>query len=186
MAGFRRIYDRIISTVLVWMLMLLLAIMSLQIILRYVFGASLIWAEESCRYLLIWVSFLAVTLAYERGEVAMVPMLRDALSRSAGLALAMLSNVLALILLAVLIYYGVIYAERLGSSPIPALQFLFGDLFGPHFPVPTMFWVYIALPIGLLMFAIRLLVDIGLYARMMNTGQRAADLRHIAELDGHP
>lgn len=186
MSKLRHAFDLVLSSALIGMLMILLAIMTTQVVLRYGFSSSLIWAEEVSRYLLIWVSFLAAVQAYERGEIASVPMLRDALPRKAGLALAMFANACGVLLLIVLVRYGVIYAERLGGAPIPAMQFLLGDLFGPEFPVPTVYWVYIALPIGLSMLGIRLAVDIILYARMIATGEKAADLRAPNETEGAP
>jgi len=185
MLALRRYLDLALSTILIWMLIVLLTVMTLQIVLRYGFSMSLIWAEEVCRYLLVWVSFLAAVLAYERGEIASVPMLRDALPPRPGLALAILANLLGIVLLSVLVYYGFVYASRLGSSPIPAMKFLLGDLFGPDFPVPTVFWVYVALPVGLALFALRLAMDIVLYARMFGTGERASDLRLSTEIEAH-
>lgn len=185
MRRLRRLFDQILSTALVWMLIVLLAVMTAQIVLRYGFSTSLIWAEEVCRYLLIWVSFLAAILAYERGEIASVPMLRDALPRVWGLVLAMMANLAGIVLLVVLIRMGLSYAGRMGSAPIPALQFLLGDLLGPGFPAPSVYWVYIALPVGLGLFALRLAADIVLYARMIGTGERAADLRAIPEPEAH-
>jgi TRAP-type C4-dicarboxylate transport system permease small subunit len=185
MLALRRVFDAVVSTILIWMLIVLLAVMTVQIVLRYGFSSSLIWAEEVCRYLLVWVSFLAAMLAYERGEIASVPMLRDALPRRAGLALAMLANACGIVLLTVLVWYGFVYAGRLGSAPIPAMKFLLGDVFGPDFPAPSMYWVYIALPVGLSLFAFRLATDIVLYAGMMTTGGRAADLRDAGELEVH-
>lgn len=185
MIALRRAFDTVVSTILIWMLIVLLAVMTVQIVLRYGFSSSLIWAEEVCRYLLVWISFLAAMLAYERGEIASVPMLRDALPRRAGLALAILANALGIVLLLVLVGYGFVYAGRLGSAPIPAMKFLLGDMFGADFPVPTMYWVYISLPIGLVLFALRLATDIVLYARMMSTGEHAADLRDASEIEVH-
>ena len=185
MLAMRRFFDAVVSTILIWMLIVLLAVMTAQIVLRYGFSTSLIWAEEISRYLLVWVSFLAAVLAYERGEIASVPMLRDALPRKAGLWLAIFANALGIVLLCVLVWYGFIYADRLGSSPIPAMGFLLGDLFGAGFPVPTMYWVYIALPIGLALFALRLATDIVLYFQMMKTGGCAADLRDAGEIQVH-
>ncbi|WP_187968918.1 TRAP transporter small permease [Aquibium microcysteis] len=186
MLALRRAFDAVVSRVVVWMLIVLLAVMTTQVVLRYGFSASLIWAEETSRYLLIWVSFLSVVLAYERGEIASVPMLRDALPRRAGLVLAMIANVCGIVLLAVLVWYGLVYANRLGSAPIPAMKFLLGDLFGPAFPTPTMYWVYVALPIGLTILALRLAVDVILYGRMIGTGEYAADLRDGGVPEGHP
>jgi len=185
MLALRRLFDAVVSRILIWMLIVLLAVMTVQIVLRYGFSSSLIWAEEVCRYLLVWVSFLAAILAYERGEIASVPMFRDALPRKAGLVLALFANACGLVLLAVLIWYGLVYANRLGSSPIPAMQFLLGDLFGPGLPIPKVYWVYLALPVGLSLFALRLAVDIILYARMWSTGGYAADLRDAGEIEAH-
>jgi TRAP-type C4-dicarboxylate transport system permease small subunit len=185
MLSLRRAFDAVVSRIVIWMLIVLLLVMTTQVVLRYGFSASLIWAEETSRYLLIWVSFLSAVLAYERGEIASVPLLRDALPRKAGLALAIFANICGIVLLMVVVWYGLVYAGRLGSAPIPAMQFLLGDLFGPDFPIPTMYLVYIALPIGLSMLALRLAVDILLYARMFTTGESAIDLRDAGEPESH-
>ena len=167
---------RAIAVLLGATIAVLLVIMTLQITFRYGFNASLIWAEEVCRHLLIWASFLACFAAYERGEIAAVTMLRDALPNRAGLALAILANILALALLVFLVIYGMSYAERIGSQPIPALGFIFNDL-GTGWPVPAMFWVYLALPVGMALLTLRFLVDIVHYAALLRTGGHAADLR---------
>lgn len=153
----------------------LLGVMSMQIVFRYGFNASLIWAEEACRHLLIWVSFLAAFAAYERGEIAAVTMLRNALPRRAGLALALFANALALGLLAFLVVYGMRYAERIGSQPIPALQFAFDDL-GLGWTVPSMFWVYVALPVGMALLALRIAADMVTCVRLWRSGGHAHDL----------
>lgn len=186
MLTFHRIYTRVLATALVAMLAILLAVMSLQIVLRYGFASSLIWAEETCRYLLVWVSFLGAALAHERGELAAVPILRDALPRAAGLGLAILANLCGIALLVVLAWYGTIYAQRMGGAPIPAMGFLLPDLFGPEVPIPRMVWVYAALPVGLGLLALRLAVDIGHYLYSLRHGGRAADLRDIPPPDAAP
>lgn len=172
-----RLSRHVLGAVIGAIIAVLLAIMVLQIVFRYGFNSSLIWAEEICRYLLIWVSFLAAFAAYERGEIAAVTMLRDLLPRSAGLAAALFCNALGLALLAVLTVYGLSYAERIGSQPIPALGFLFDDLFAGRVGAPAMFWVYLALPVGMGLLAVRLLADMVHYAVMFRDGGHAVDLR---------
>ncbi|MEO3387939.1 TRAP transporter small permease [Mesorhizobium sp. CAU 1741] len=179
MSTLKTAYQHIVGNALVAILTALLLLMGTQIVLRYFFSSSLIWAEEICRYLLIWASFLAVTLAYERGEIASVTILRDALSRTGGLLLSILANLAGIALLVTLVYYGLVYAQRLGSPPIPGLQFLIGDVMGPGWAAPSMFWVYISLPFGLAIFAVRLAVDIVHYVGLILSGGHAGDLRAI-------
>ena len=157
----------------------LLAIMGAQIVFRYGFNSSLIWAEETCRYLLIWVSFLGIALAYERGEIAAIDLLRDPLPPRAGLALAAIVNLLGAILCGVLAFYGYRYASLAGGQPIPALRFLLTDTFGAGASAlaPRFFWVYAALPLGMAILGIRLLIDVATYASLMKSGGRAADIR---------
>ena len=171
------VYRRTMRWLLIATLLALLTIMGLQIVFRYALNASLIWAEEVCRYLLIWVSFLACADAYERGEVAAVNLLRDSLPSRFGLMLAIAVNLLAIVLMAVLVIYGFSYADRVGSEPIPGVRFLLNDLFGSSALAPQMFWVYAALPIGLSLLMVRLMIDIVQYLRLFTRGGTASDLR---------
>jgi TRAP-type C4-dicarboxylate transport system permease small subunit len=42
-------------------------VVTLQIICRYLLGASLTWSEELARYLLVWITFLGAGIAFRRG-----------------------------------------------------------------------------------------------------------------------
>ncbi|MBZ8132428.1 TRAP transporter small permease [Afifella sp. IM 167] len=177
---FHKAFQTVMKGFLVLLIGVLLAVMSLQIVMRYSFNSSLIWAEEVCRYLLIWVSLIAGIFAYEKGEIAAMTLLRDALPKRAALALAIFSNLAAATLCIALVYYGMRYAELVGSQPIPALRFLFEDTFGwPQSTVPSVFWVYFSLPLGMGLMAVRLLVDVVHYLRLMASGGDVGDLRPI-------
>jgi TRAP-type C4-dicarboxylate transport system permease small subunit len=144
------LYMAVIRHALAAIMAVLLAIMILQVFFRYGLNSSLIWAEEICRYLLIWASFLACGIAYARGEIAAIELIDRALPRRAALLLGVFRNVLVLGLLVVLVYYGWRYAELSGRQPVPALGFLLTDLFGYTRPAPvTIFWVYVSVPVGM-------------------------------------
>ncbi len=174
------IYQTTMKGLLVLLIAVLLAVMSLQIVMRYSFNASLIWAEEVCRYLLIWVSLVGCIFAYERGEIAAMTLLRDSLPRRAGLLLAIACNLAGAVLCGVLVWYGIRFAEMVGSQPIPALRFLFEDTFGwPPSTVPAVFWVYVALPLGMALLGVRLMIDVVHYAGLIRSGGSVHDLRGI-------
>ena len=44
-------------------------IMGIQVIARYIFGASLSWSEELTRYIFIWAGFLSVSYRAVCGDV---------------------------------------------------------------------------------------------------------------------
>tara|TARA_Y100000815_G_scaffold275775_1_gene317348 strand:- start:4168 stop:4761 length:594 start_codon:yes stop_codon:yes gene_type:complete len=160
----------------------LLALITVQIVLRYGFNSSLLWAEEACRYLLIWLSFLAVVFALERGEVASLSFLGASLPRIPALLLAAAAALASAILCILLARYGWTYAEFAGRQPIPALRFLFEDVFGPSAPTaPRTFWVYVAVPAGMVLLAVRLLANTVLYLRAIPAGTEVFDV-----LDQHP
>lgn len=180
-AGLRSAYHTAMKAFLVVLIAVLLTVMGLQIVMRYSFNASLIWAEEVCRYLLIWVSLIAGVFAYERGELAAMTLLRDSLPRRPALALAILANLVSAALCLVLVRYGLRFAEMVGSQPIPAFRFLFEDTFGwSAASVPQVYWVYAALPIGMALLAIRLLVDVVHYGVLWARGGSIEDLRPLA------
>lgn len=49
-----------------------LSVMAAQVIFRYVFSDSLIWAEEVARYALVWSSMLGAAVAYRQGALVAV------------------------------------------------------------------------------------------------------------------
>jgi TRAP-type C4-dicarboxylate transport system permease small subunit len=64
MATLRKVLD----TFLVWavciLTVVLLAVMSAQVLWRYVFNDPIYWSEELARYLFVWLTFLAASMAF--------------------------------------------------------------------------------------------------------------------------
>ncbi|MAC77767.1 MAG: hypothetical protein CML66_06855 [Rhodobacteraceae bacterium] len=162
----------------------LLTIMIIQIVLRYGYNASLLWAEEVCRYLLIWLAFLAVPLAFERGEVASLTFVSAHLSRVPALILACVTTVLSLCLCLLLVHYGWRFAEMAGRAPIPALRFILEDIFGDNPPpTPGTFWVYVALPVGMGLLSLRFLGDLVLCLRAIRSGETLEQVLDRAQVE---
>lgn len=177
MTAFHLVFRTSLKTLLVVLMATLLTVMTAQVVMRYGFNSSLLWSEELCRYLLIWSSFLAMIFAFERGEIAALSILANALPRVPALGLAVLGGLLSAAMCAALAYYGYLYAELAGSQPIPALSFILEDLFGSGAPqAPTVFWVYFALPLGMSLLGLRILVDIVRYLRAWAGGRTLQDV----------
>ncbi len=184
MTAFHHAFRAGLKSLLVLLMATLLTVMTAQVIMRYGLNSSLLWSEELCRYLLIWASFLAMIFAYERGEIAALSILANALPRVPALLLAILGGLLSVAMCAALAYYGYIYADLAGSQPIPALSFILEDLFGAGAPeAPHVFWVYFALPVGMSLLGLRICVDIVLYAGALAAGKTLQDL---TEIEGGP
>jgi TRAP-type C4-dicarboxylate transport system permease small subunit len=144
-----RAYHAAMFAALGALMAVLFAVMCVQVFFRYALNDSLIWAEEVCRYLLIWVSFLAVGLAYQRGEVAAMRVLIEALPVRLAAIVAILADGAVLVLLGFITVYGWRYAVFAGGQMIPAADFIWTDLFGGKGPVGlSLFWVYVAVPVG--------------------------------------
>lgn len=177
LSAFHHAFRRGLRALLVALMALLLTVMVAQVIMRYGLNSSLLWSEELCRYLLIWTSFLAMIFAYERGEIAALSILANALPRVPALMLAILGGLLSAAMCVALAWYGYIYADLAGSQPIPALSFILEDLFGAAAPqAPRVFWVYFALPLGMSLLALRIIADIVSFARAWRNGQSLQDL----------
>lgn len=162
----------VLRGVLIAIVSVLLVLMTAQIVMRYGFNASLLWAEELCRYMLIWLGFMGVAVAYERGEVAALTFISNVLSRRPALVLAIFTTALSLAMCLLLVFYGFRFADLAGNSRIPAFRFILDDIFGANAPqAPTVFWVYIALPIGMGLVALRLAADLFLCGSALSNGQ---------------
>ena len=107
-----------------------------QILMRFVLEQPAEWTEVLIRFSLIWMVFLAIPAAFRQGAMVSV----DVLYRWSPPALRrMLDWVVALAALAligIVIWYGWDYAQRGGVQSMAGLESV------------SMFWAYLAMPVG--------------------------------------
>ena len=107
-----------------------------QIITRFVLEQPAEWTEVLIRFSLIWMVFLAIPAAFRQGAMVSVdvlyrwspPALRRVLDWVVALA--------ALALIGIVIWYGWDYAQRGGVQSMAGLESV------------SMFWAYLAMPVG--------------------------------------
>ena len=118
------------------MLALAAALGMFQILMRFVFEQPAEWTEVLIRFSLIWMVFLGIPMAFRQGAMVSVdvlyrwspPRLKRVLDAVVALA--------ALSLVAILIWWGWDYAQRGGVQSMAGLESV------------TMFWAYLAMPVG--------------------------------------
>ena len=125
----------------------IVVIMLVQIVARYIFNSSLIWAEELCRYILVWQTFLLIGIAYHHGELVILDLLSGRVSPRVKLLIRTLATLPVMYFLFLLIQTGIVHAGRFKAQTIPAIDFIWMSLTGNQAHVPV-FWIYVSVPIG--------------------------------------
>lgn len=138
---------------------LIVGIMIAQVFARYVMGDSLIWAEELCRYLLIWQTFLVLGLAYSRGEFVRLDFLPAALPPRGQWILRAVMAVPILAFLLAMAWYGWDFASRFGNQTIPALDFIWTALSGEALGL-SIRYVYVSVTVGLVLMSLHVVADL--------------------------
>lgn len=128
-------------------MLVVVVVMVAQVVARYLLGGSIIWAEELCRYILIWQTFLLIGLAYHQGELVALDLLSHRLSRGSLLALRLVVSLPVWFFLYLMVEHGWVFAGRYSGQTIPAIDFIWQSLTGRTADV-TVFWVYVAVPVG--------------------------------------
>ncbi|WGF87794.1 TRAP transporter small permease [Marinivivus vitaminiproducens] len=148
-----RFYVRLVEAFAGITMAIIVAVMVVQVAARYLLGGSLIWAEELCRYILIWQTFFVLGLAYSRGEFVVLDILPYLLPRPARLILKLVMAVPILAFLAVIASNGFEYASRFQSQTIPALDFIAQSLTGKPLGLPVTY-VYVSVAVGAVLLAL--------------------------------
>lgn len=138
---------------------IIVGVMIAQVFARYVLGGSLIWAEELCRYLLIWQTFLVLGLAYSQGEFVQLDFLSNALSKRNNWIVRAVIAVPILAFLALMAWMGADYASRFDRQTIPAVDFIWESLFGRPLGL-SIGYVYISVSVGMTMLALHVVADL--------------------------
>ncbi len=157
-------YNRILDTIAALLMGGIVVIMTVQVFARYVLNDSLIWAEELCRYLLIWITFLFIGIAFERGQFISVDALPNALTPRGRFYLRLAVTLPVLAFLWLMVTNGYAFATSFSAQTIPAIDFIWMSLTGNPAKV-LIVWVYISVPIGSALLIAHMVVSLVLQGR---------------------
>lgn len=152
-------YGRIMRFLAGTSMLAIVVIMVVQVFARYVLNASLIWAEELCRYILIWQSFLLIGIAYQQGEMIIIDMLTGKVSPRVRFLIRLIVAIPVCYFLYLMVSHGIVYAGRFKAQTIPAIDFIWTSLVGKPAHVPI-FWVYVSVPVGCAILLIHILAGL--------------------------
>ena len=124
----------------------LTAVITLQIVSR-VFFTSVAWTEEVARFLLIWITFLGATLAYQQGRHIAVTILRDALPPVLKRIMTGLALLVVIAFLVTLARIGWQYTEMQSFQKSPSMRLPMNN-------------VYIVMPVASAIMAALSLIDL--------------------------
>jgi len=102
--------DAIIQPVVFAGMAALIGVITLQIISRVMFSA-VGWTEEVARFLLVWITFMAATLAFQRGRHIAVTFAVDALPRRLRQAARIAATLAVLAFMVALVVIGYRYMQ---------------------------------------------------------------------------
>jgi TRAP-type C4-dicarboxylate transport system permease small subunit len=117
-----------------------------QIVFR-VFFKALPWSEELSRYLLVWATFLGSSMAYKRGSHISITFLSDLVPLRVRAVLKILVSILSIVFFLSISYYGYMMIKTLSFQISPGLSL-------------RMQYVYLAIPLSLIIMTIHALADI--------------------------
>ena len=126
--------NRLAEWVLAFLLAVMTAVVGVQIAGRFVFSSSPFWSDEFTRFLLIWVSFLGMSLGVYRGAHPGIDSLIRALPPRLARIGATLGLLLCLLFFAVLVGYGSALAVRTWGQRSVSLEIRMGI---PYLAVPA-------------------------------------------------
>lgn len=150
------LFERVFLAANRWALIMLLAAMSViifaNVALRYLFGASIEWAEEVARHMMIWLTFVGAGPVLRYGGHIAVENLQDALPTRVAQLLRALVALALLAFFGFMVWYGWLYMERTQFQMTAATQIPFS-------------YIYAAMPVGGVLLIVHWLLVVRGYVR---------------------
>ena len=133
---FERWATRLAMAVACLMMVIAASLGVFQIITRFVLEQPAEWSEILIRFSLIWMVFLGIPAAFRQGAMVSVDVLYRWSPPSLKRVLDWVVSLAALSLIAVIVWWGWDYAQRGSVQSMAGLESI------------SMFWAYLAMPVG--------------------------------------
>ena len=144
---FFRLLSRLVEGLVILGATVIVAMVTTEVVLRYVFSHSLIFTEELSRYLMVWIVFLGSALAIRDGSHIRISILVNRLSPRLQQHMRLAAYCLTLIFLLVI--------------TIEGLKILPRQLYQMCITIDiSLFYFYLAIPVGSILMIIFLLPSI--------------------------
>ncbi len=138
--------DRIAQLGLIGLMVVMIGVVSIQVVLRYVFNGSIGWADEISRLAFVWSVFLAIPICAREGLHVGVELLTSRLPQPAQDALVRLMALISAVLMVLVCYQAAIIArdqwdETMASVPISSAWFVVAVALGAGHTALHLVWI---------------------------------------------
>jgi C4-dicarboxylate transporter DctQ subunit len=159
------VIEKLLNAIIIVLLMAMTVVIFYQVVLRYGFESSNIWAEEFARYAFIWVVLLGSACAIRRYQHIRIDFALAAMSPSVRKFVDLFNYIAIAAFLGVLAWYGIAISMRTGNQ-ISA---------GLHIPMSFM---YLSIPISaaiMLLFTVQIVLQDFVFGDASGRTERAGE-----------
>ncbi len=144
------------EVVIMVLMAVLVVIVVASVVFRYVLLSPLAWSEEVSRYLMIWVGFLAASIAIQQGMHVGIDFVVQSVRPATATWLRRVARGLTAAFLIIVTAYGFLLVTSLWDQWSPVLEI-------------RMTWPYLAIPVGCLLMLAELAVPSSREADIVRT-----------------
>ena len=160
----RKLWDHFEEYLLVYSMMFSVALVFMQVIMRYVFSNSLSWSEELARYLFLWQIWVGASYAVKEQRHLRIEMVQEFLKKD-----PYKKNLFELFALTLWFGFSVFLAYK--GTELTSLLFHRGQV-SPAMRIP-MAYAYASVPVGCTLMSIRLVSEIAKTVKLLNKKEAA-------------
>ena len=115
-------FDRLVCWAIMLVMALMVAVVSMQVLLRYGFNSSIDWADDIGRLMFVAAVFLAVPIAVKRNAHISIGLLVDRLPHRLQDGLARFVALLSAAMMAVIGYFTIVVTIDQWSEKLPTIE----------------------------------------------------------------
>jgi TRAP-type C4-dicarboxylate transport system permease small subunit len=123
--------DHAVRLVVIFAMVTMIVVVSIQVVLRYVFNSSIDWADEIARLAFVWSIFLTIPLGIRNGAHVGIELFLTRVNPSLRTWLARLMSLLAAALMGILFYESILVAAETWDELLPTINMTSSTFFVP-------------------------------------------------------
>jgi len=116
------IYNHLEEIILVAMFAVMVAVIFIQVIMRYVFNNSLSWSEELGRFMFEWLTWIGMSIGAKKGQHIKITMLVDKFPFRLAQAANILSEIIVIVICGLTMIYGVELARMFAGALFTSMK----------------------------------------------------------------